>query len=306
MLELDNASTGWNDYRPTTLSGVNLPAGAHVLRLEIVTDAINVKDFTFTFNSPPSGQTPYFGSPQIITDGSVLKAWTYDEGGPGVAFFDTDDGNHDGCGRSDDVDLGGSGDNCNLGWIVEGEWTEYTVDVTAGTYDIEATMASTLNDRTLQLMANGQVLGSVDCDNGSTSWGDYRTVTLAGVALEDGVQVFRLQALDSYFNLRDLTFRRQGGATGGLVSSTTLRAPDWRVFPNPATDVVTVVPPERGPAYGLDILDVTGRLLRSFPTGTGSRRVGVNDLPPGVYTLRLLPREDGREATAILRRFVVR
>src|SRR5437016_223918 len=78
-------------------------------------------------------QTPYGGTNAVIANGSTIQAENYDVGGEGVAYHDTTTGNTGGQFRSDDVDIETSGDaggGYNVGWIVDGEWLEYTVNAT--------------------------------------------------------------------------------------------------------------------------------------------------------------------------------
>ncbi len=65
------------------------------------------------------------------------------EGGQGVSWFDTTDGNTGGYYRRDtdaDVDIArDSSGSFIVGWTKAGEWLEYTIDVqTTGTYDLTA------------------------------------------------------------------------------------------------------------------------------------------------------------------------
>ena len=77
----------------------------------------------------------------------------------------------------------------------------------------------------------------------------------------------------------------------------------WRIFPNPATNHITV--DLSGFADGADqrveILNTGGQVLRTSLTGE-RRDLSVSDLPPGVYLLRRY----GREGAPELQRFVKR
>jgi hypothetical protein len=99
----------------------------------------------------PTAQQPYPGPDPHPVPGKI-EAEDYDIGGEGVAYHDTTLGNQGGEYRSDDVDIGSTtdvGGGHNVGWIEEGEWLEYTVDVAStGLYDIQVRVASAL-DRTI-------------------------------------------------------------------------------------------------------------------------------------------------------------
>ena len=81
-----------------------------------------------------------------VFDGTI-QAEDYDLGGEGISYHDTTLGTNYGGSthRTDnDVDVGSCSDGTgclNVGWVDNGEWLEYTVNVTAGTYDINVRAA---------------------------------------------------------------------------------------------------------------------------------------------------------------------
>ncbi|NJM14875.1 MAG: glycoside hydrolase [Bacteroidales bacterium] len=108
----------------------------------------------------------------------TIQAEAYDTGANKIAFYDTDDGDHDACGRNDDVDIetsAGAGQGCNVFNVVSGEWLEYSLnEVTAGTYDIHIQMASETDGNTIRArIGNGYnytLLGEIDCPTESTGF----------------------------------------------------------------------------------------------------------------------------------------
>jgi hypothetical protein len=156
-------------------------------------------------------QTPYGGTNAVIADGSTIQAENYDVGGEGVAYHDTTTGNTGGQYRSDDVDIEATGDaggGYNVGWIVDGEWLEYTVNATAGTYDITARVASAgaaVGD--LQVLLDGVVLGTIPV-NATGGWQTFADATLTGVSIPGGNnRVLRLQSVNGGdFNINYVRF----------------------------------------------------------------------------------------------------
>lgn len=60
------------------------------------------------------------------------------------------------------------------------------------------------------------------------------------------------------------------------------------LYPNPAAEEVFLSLPSTG-TVNVDLLDATGRLVRSIATAsTAQQRIGVADLAPGCYTVRVL------------------
>ncbi|NLG84059.1 MAG: carbohydrate-binding protein [Firmicutes bacterium] len=173
----------------------------------------NTYSETMTVGSS-GGQQPYGGTPATIADGAKIEAERYDTGGEGVAYHDTTTGNTGGAFRSDDVDIEACGEGgYNVGWIVNGEWLEYTVNVTPGTYNIIARVASagsgTIGD--LRILLDGVELGVFPV--GSTGgWQTYTNVTLNNVTLAGGNnKILRLEAVNGGdFNINYIQFVSAG------------------------------------------------------------------------------------------------
>ena len=188
-------------------------------KLVILPDADNASDTTTNYafvdgtspsDPPPApGEPPepdpgpYYGTPLDIP--GVIEAEDFDYGGEGVAYHDTDTGNTGGAYRpNEDVDIeacfeGGA----NVGWIDNGEWMEYTVDVaTAGTYTVVVRYAG--GNGTFHLEFDGvDKTGSVATTEtgGWQVWADKTVI----VSLSAGVQIMRFVGSSGY-NLNKITF----------------------------------------------------------------------------------------------------
>ena len=170
----------------------------------------------------PIAQTPYQngGSPRGLADGKTIQAEDYDNGGQGVAYNDkTPNNNLGGKYRTNGVDIGTTPDGSTtyVGWIEAGEWLEYSIDATAGTYDISVSMASPNDNRTLRLKLGDQTLGTLDCPNSSQGFTDFKAATLSGVSIPAGKQVLRLEMVDGAFNINSLRFVRTDASSSGQI-----------------------------------------------------------------------------------------
>ena len=68
----------------------------------------------------------------------------------------------------------------------------------------------------------------------------------------------------------------------------------WRIFPNPASDYLTLQRPSRNAFSGqLDLISLSGQVLKSMEVyrGSTSRRIDLYDLPPGIYFLQFRSQE---------------
>jgi hypothetical protein len=163
------------------------------------------KPVTFSINS--STQTPYpNGTPWPIP--GTIEVENFDNGGEGVAFHDNDAINSGGQGRTA---LGVDTENCsegglNIGWTNTGEWYEYTVNVSPGSYNIEVRAASTFSGGTFHIEFNGVDRTGLFTVTNTGGWQTWATISKTGISLSGGQQVMRIYLDNANFNLNRITF----------------------------------------------------------------------------------------------------
>ena len=154
-------------------------------------------------DTPPSGQQPYGGSPWSVP--GTIQAENYDEGGSGVAYSDSDSSNSGGAYRSDGVDIestSDSGGGYNVGWIENGEWLEYTIDVgSSGTHYVEARVASLRAGGTMHVEIDGANVTGAMSFGATGDWQDWTTVASDDFYLSSGEHVMRVSMDSSSFNV---------------------------------------------------------------------------------------------------------
>jgi hypothetical protein len=195
---------GWHSWATVTLEGVAIDAdGAQILRVTASEPGVdfNWVEFEATEQSPVG--------PKATIPGRI-QAEDYDTGGEGIAYHDTSDGNEYDTGyRSDDVDIRQTKDSSgsyNVGYFEEGEWLEYTTDVSPGTYDVHVRIASARTGRRLTIQLGGTTLGTVEVPN-TGGWHSWQTATLRGVSIDtEGEQVLRVEATDEGIDLNWIEF----------------------------------------------------------------------------------------------------
>jgi len=169
---------------------------------------------------PPPMQAPYLGAPLAIP--GIIEAEHYDTGGSGVAYLDSDPGNNGGASRTDDVDLQTSSESgANVGWILAGEWLEYTVVVAqTGTYTLNARVASLGQGGVFHLDMDGADITGAMTIPDTGGWQNWTTLTKA-VSLVQGPHVLRVSfdapTGPSLGNLNFLTFATVAPCTFSLV-----------------------------------------------------------------------------------------
>ena len=184
--------------------------GTHHVQIVDIRDAGG--DYTLlatTGSEPKTGptQSPYGDGPAPIP--GRIQAENFDVGGEDVSYHDTDEENRGGRYRDTAVDVEPSQDGDNgysVGYIKDGEWLEYTVDVTPGTYDVTFRVASENSGRQMHVTLGGTSLGTLEVPTTGGKY-TYQTVTLSDVSIDaDGEHILRLNAVNDGFTLNWVKF----------------------------------------------------------------------------------------------------
>ena len=156
---------------------------------------------------PP--RTPYNGVKEIP---GIIECEDFDGGAEGMSFHDSDNVNEgdvkDYRTDSGGVDFVKGNGGTVIGYTAQGEWLEYTVNVSqAGEYEYEATVSSG-NDGaafSLSVIKDGQMtqLAKVKVPKtGDGDWSKYKTVKgKLSKPLEAGEQILRLTIEGPYANI---------------------------------------------------------------------------------------------------------
>ena len=156
---------------------------------------------------PP--RTPYNGVKDIP---GIIECEDFDGGAEGMSFHDSDNVNEGDVKNyrtdSGGVDLVKGNGGTVIGYTAQGEWLEYTVNVSqAGEYEYEATVSSG-NDGaafSLSVIKDGQMtqLAKVKVPKtGDNDWSKYKTVTgKLSKPLEAGEQTLRITIEGAYANI---------------------------------------------------------------------------------------------------------
>ncbi len=201
------ATGGWQRWA-TVSTSVALDAGPQVLR--VVFDAsgtgsvgnLNWIRLSLSNESRGSGGGPGIGTPIP----GVLQAVDYDTGGEGVGYHDVSSGNSGGAYRADNVDIERSSlGGFDVGWIADGEWLAFTVNVAApGTYRVQVRVASPSANGRMHAVLGGRSTAAVSVPN-TGGWQAWTTVTLTAPAPTAGPQVLRLVFDAGGFNVADFS-----------------------------------------------------------------------------------------------------
>lgn len=165
---------------------------------------------TFDTEEP---QTPWGGTPLLIAAGTRtrIEAEFYDEGGEGKAYSDTTPINEGNAGGNtfrttegvDTEDCLDEGGGVNVGYMADGEYTEYTVDVPlAGRYHFDLRVATPMDGPGYRLERDGTDLSGAVAIPNTGDWQAWTTVRAPQpVMLEAGIQVLRLHTVTGLGNI---------------------------------------------------------------------------------------------------------
>jgi hypothetical protein len=229
----------------------------------------------------PISQTPFLSTPHAIP--GRIQAEDYDKGGAGVAYNEMNTSGNQGLAtyRNDEVDIETTtdvGGGHSIGYALNGEWMEYTVNVTsAGMYSLDLRMAADGTGKTLHLEMGGvNITGAITVPN-TAGWQTWETVTINNLNLTAGQKVMRIVFDSDYMNLNWVEFKKTipTGLEEDEFAST-------MVFPNPFKDVLSI---QAKGLFSYQLLSASGTVLEE---GTGENTVGINHQhPKGLYLLKI-------------------
>ena len=163
--------------------------------------------------------TSPFNGPHILQAGSAVEimAADFDFGGLGRAFQDdagnplNDDSYRRGKGDVNGLAVEIEGGGNNIGYINNGEWYQYTVDVKeAGNYLLNVSLSAAGDSKYHIEVDNKDVTGSINvASNGSWSnWMDHPSQPIV-LNLTEGTHKIKFFAEQASFNFRSLRFTKQ-------------------------------------------------------------------------------------------------
>ncbi|GAL84881.1 hypothetical protein MYP_2109 [Sporocytophaga myxococcoides] len=270
---------GWQTWQTVKVKDVNLAAGQKVLRISIVaTDFVNLNYVTFTL-AKELKQEPFKGEAHLIP--GRIEAEEYDLGGEGMAYHEANANGNEGKAtfRNDEVDIETTQDSegaYNVGYILQGEWLEYTVNVVAsGQYDLNVRVAADGDGKVLHIEMDGvDVTGPVNVPN-TGGWQAWQTVTVKNVNLKAGEHIMRIAFDASYMNLNYMEF--SDVITGLKIN----KDRNVNLYPNPFSESGIHI--QKDGDFEYHITDAKGTLIERGQ-GADELQAGKN-LMPGIYFL---------------------
>ncbi|SHK64530.1 Carbohydrate binding module (family 6) [Fibrobacter sp. UWT2] len=176
-------------------------------------------------------QTPYKEVAAKIP--GKIEAENYDVGGHNKAFYDNDRENQGKAYREDEVDVVDISDSkCGdaacagyaIGYTNDGEWVEYTINVTADAkYDITANVATAFETSAMQLFIDDkEITESVVAPKVDSVWTTYKEVEIGSAELKKGEHVLKLLITGGYLNVDWIQFTDPNDTTTSIAKNVKL------------------------------------------------------------------------------------
>lgn len=188
----------------------------------------------------------------------------------------------------------------NLGWINDGDWSQYLIDAPkAGQYIFRANVASEAEESSLISVVDstGNLLGSLTVDAEKTDgWNDWY-VEESTVKLAQGVQKITLQySGESTFLMNIDWLELEVDPSEVSVSDQAANGSAWmKVINSSAGKVDLQITPTGEENYQVALYNIQGSLLSTF-SSKGSKHLRFGDhtpLPEGIYLIVM--RQNGAE-----------
>lgn len=234
----------------------------------------------------------------------TIYASDYDLGKLNYAYYDVDyqnvgggSWNSGGQYRNDGVDIeycydfGSNG--YNIGWIANGEWLRYTVNIqNSGTYRIGLVVSSQNSNGQILVRLDGFVLGSFVSVPNTGGWQNWQMVYLNSVYLPAGVHQLELRFYNGGFNLSHLNFE----LLSTNVEDNLINLKKFELkqnYPNPfnSKTIITYSIPKNS-FVSIKLLDILGKELEQLineekSPGTYLIEFESKNLSNGTYLLKM-------------------
>jgi hypothetical protein len=244
----------------------------------------NNKTLTSEAKLEMSNQTPYHGSPAIIP--GIIEFEEYDFGGQQVSYYDNSTGNDGNAFRYDDVDIESmSNGGYDIGWTNNGEWMEYTVNITkSGSYDVDITHAALSANGSIKLYINDVVVAGILSLPLTNSYTSFQTSTFSNINLNSGIYVLKVRVVNGDVNLDKMVFKLNNFPITKIANL------KIQAYPNPFQQSFIVKLSAHG-AQKIQLLTIEGKLLEEYNNVHDYVILG-NHLANGVYILNVLSEDE--------------
>lgn len=217
-----------------------------------------------------------------LTVPGTIEAEHFDVGCQHLTYYDTTPENIPNDFRQDEpVDIQArSGGGYHVGYVAQGEWLEYTVNVEqSAMYYVSTHVATTQTGGKMSIQFNGGTKLHADIPN-TGSWETTTTVVNRGY-LGAGVRTIRINIEGTAaFNIDKMVL-----SIDDPNSINTLKPEEIQLYPNPAKNSITLKIPSGLQVNKVTIYDSQGRIMELYENAGSERSFDTSSFPDGYYIL---------------------
>ncbi len=248
-------------------------------------------------------QEPFYGIP--LTMPGIIQAEDFDLGSEGLAYHDDDDGNTGGAYRTDtDVDIEAWSDSTYaLGYVVDDEWLEYTINCdSAGDYGTWFNISSKESGGSLHLELDDEQFSDIITFDSTGAWATFNTFSGPILSFPEGEHVLKIYFDEGdinldWFEIADTTGHSTEETTDSTSTDTLAETSEIqfyeilnnsvKLFPNPVTvsgSVTFISTYEKGV---LEIFDLAGNIIESVKSIELGENKFIAPSSAGTYMMRI-------------------
>ena len=227
------------------------------------------------------GKLPYPNPDQPHILPGTITATEYDYGGEGLAYHDIEADNQGPGPRQDegvDTEYNDNGQP-NVGWIISGEWLEYTIKVDKpGTYYVYARVATNnTSGGPFNVLINNEIKLTSETITNTGAWDAFEKIYLGEIEIFDTDTTLKLDFETGGFNISSIVFSDEEPIIERIEVKE--QHNDYFIYPNPANDYISIQGIEE--IYSYSIFDISGRkIINQKNTGN---TINISHLRKGIY-----------------------
>ncbi|WP_219008623.1 carbohydrate-binding protein [Aquimarina litoralis] len=212
-------------------------------------------------------------------------------------------------GTFDDAFAGGPGlgvnrTPTNINYVNNGDWAEYTINVTtAATYNIEYLISTPSSGAQIQLLVDGTLAATSNVPSNG-AWDNFTSLVDGTVTLSSGTHTIRIQASSNttwQWNLDKIVLST--GAVNRINPDTTTKPiePEVYLFPNPTTGKVFIQGLSQEKQHNIRIYDIKGATYVNQKLNE-NHIIDIQSLPQGIYFLTIVNPKDGNRTLKLIKK----
>jgi len=217
----------------------------------------------------------------------TIMAVDYDLGSIGIAYFDNDykktnyaedqPWNLGYAYRNDGVDIeqSSNSNDYNIGWIEDGEWIKYTLEILwTGRYVISLSVASPNSTGKLRLLLDDQIIVNDTAVPATGGWQNWAEIETEAIELPSGKHQLKVYFSKGGFNFQGITFTALGNS---VIEKVTPEILIGKSYPNPFNDSTTIpIMLIQNQKIQLSVYDLRGNLVKNLYSG--EMPMGLNEI----------------------------